>query len=673
MTNYSALASAYTLADVPAAPTLTNVTGSTMDVDVNPNGNPASTTFAIQCSSTNPYDSVWGDLEYVDASGNPSGTAVWRTDAQWGAITVLGLNGGTQYGFHLKARNADLIATAFGPVSYATTGECGNSADCDDGVACTVDTCESGSCANTPDDAFCDNDQFCDGEETCDAVADCQGGTYPCGDQGCDESTDSCMECVIDDDCDDYVFCNGAETCDAGVCQPGGGNPCEPDEFCDEENNMCVAVDALMTCQLSSSEAPASGSVDLDLFLQNAQGLRAYQATIVITRTSGSGEVTVPCPGGVEVDASRTDGVFYGVPGAYSAVDCANLRVSASLLSDCVDVGPDPAYFGNYHLSISADAEVGSTFEVAIIPDPYSFLRDCNNDPIPFAIAPVCTLTVAGAEMSCQLTHENASPGGSVPTEIFLTNAPDLRAYQVSLEVTRLTGTGEVTLGADCAGNCSDCIFVDTSRTDCVFYGLPSVFTGNDCENLRLTALWLDGGVDVGSTPAYLGTFILEVSADAAVDSTFLISTVPDPYSFLRMSNNDPIPFLTQACILTITEGCVEDGECDDGDDCTEDTCDPSNPESGSDGCVHDYQQRLFADIVPLFCPPGCPQPDLNDIICVLNDFGDGSAVNGCGSNDPSESTDLAPCGGDGVIDVDDILYMLDAFGQLFDCPHPCP
>ncbi len=89
--------------------------------------------------------------------------------------------------------------------------------------------------------------------------------------------------------------------------------------------------------------------------------------------------------------------------------------------------------------------------------------------------------------------------------------------------------------------------------------------------------------------------------------------------------------------------------------------------------CVHEYQQQLFADIVASFCPPTCPQPDLDDISCLLDDFSDGPTVDGCGTNDPPESTDLAPCGGDEVLDLDDILAVLDAFAQIYACPHPCP
>jgi hypothetical protein len=56
----------------------------------------------------------------------------------------------------------------------SATGTCqaGNPPDCDDGVVCTVDTCDEVNdiCVNTPDDSACDDGDVCNGIETCDLV-----------------------------------------------------------------------------------------------------------------------------------------------------------------------------------------------------------------------------------------------------------------------------------------------------------------------------------------------------------------------------------------------------------------------------------------------------------------------------------------------------------------------
>jgi len=116
-TAYSAIASAYTLANVPGAPELTNVTTTTIDLNVDPNANPSYTTFAIVCATSDP---IWNGM-YVNATGNPSGSEVWQTDAQWGTITVQGLSPETEYSFQVKARNEDNIETEYGPQSTETT------------------------------------------------------------------------------------------------------------------------------------------------------------------------------------------------------------------------------------------------------------------------------------------------------------------------------------------------------------------------------------------------------------------------------------------------------------------------------------------------------------------------------------------------------------------------
>ncbi|MCH8168177.1 MAG: glycine--tRNA ligase subunit beta, partial [Proteobacteria bacterium] len=125
---------------------------------------------------------------------------------------------------------------------------------CDDGVACTVDTCdETGdTCTNTADDTLCDDGLFCNGAETCDPVLDCQAGTDPCDDgvactvDTCDEGADTCANTADDTLCDDGLFCNGPETCDAALDCQAGIDPCDDGvactvDVCDEVANACEA------------------------------------------------------------------------------------------------------------------------------------------------------------------------------------------------------------------------------------------------------------------------------------------------------------------------------------------------------------------------------------------------------------------------------------------------
>ena len=106
--------------------------------------------------------------------------------------------------------------------------ECLINEDCDDGIACTDDTCVLNLCQFTPNDANCNDDGVDCTTATCDPV------------EGCQNIPDDAL-------CDDGEFCNGVETCDpVEDCQPGTP-PCELPYLCDEFNDQCVLADSIIT------------------------------------------------------------------------------------------------------------------------------------------------------------------------------------------------------------------------------------------------------------------------------------------------------------------------------------------------------------------------------------------------------------------------------------------
>ncbi len=119
--------------------------------------------------------------------------------------------------------------------------------DCDDGVACTVDSCDEAAdaCNNSPDDGVCDNGLFCDGAEVCDTALGCQNAPpidcddgVGCTADACNEATDSCDNVADDAVCDNGLFCDGAETCDPVLDCQDGPDPC----FfgCDDGADVCI-------------------------------------------------------------------------------------------------------------------------------------------------------------------------------------------------------------------------------------------------------------------------------------------------------------------------------------------------------------------------------------------------------------------------------------------------
>jgi hypothetical protein len=123
------------------------------------------------------------------------------------------------------------FAFFFGACSEGTSSPCG---DCDDGVACTVDSCneETEQCEHQPDDSRCAQD------ETCHPQNGCQPGQI----------------CTGDANCDDRQYCNGAEKCVDGQCQAGTPVNCADsvdctDDICDEDMNVCVNLPNDAKCE----------------------------------------------------------------------------------------------------------------------------------------------------------------------------------------------------------------------------------------------------------------------------------------------------------------------------------------------------------------------------------------------------------------------------------------
>ncbi len=133
-------------------------------------------------------------------------------------------------------------------------GACGGGTplDCSDGISCTDDSCDEGAdtCVNSANNANCDNGIFCDGAEVCDPTLDCQAGTpIDCNDgvgctvDSCNEGSNSCDNVPDDTFCpDDGLFCNGMEFCDPTLDCSSTGDPCAPGQSCNETTDVCEDV-----------------------------------------------------------------------------------------------------------------------------------------------------------------------------------------------------------------------------------------------------------------------------------------------------------------------------------------------------------------------------------------------------------------------------------------------
>lgn len=154
--------------------------------------------------------------------------------------------------------------------------QCTRQQDCDDGIACTDETCVFGGvCERTANDRLCPMGQRCFIGRGCAAGNSCMrnedcNDSVPCTRDVCsaggvcqnirDDSrctpgqrcsyTLDCVEpgrCGTDPDCDDGRFCNGPERCTMGMCAAGTAPNCSDGDMCtgdvcNEAMRMCEHV-----------------------------------------------------------------------------------------------------------------------------------------------------------------------------------------------------------------------------------------------------------------------------------------------------------------------------------------------------------------------------------------------------------------------------------------------
>lgn len=169
--------------------------------------------------------------------------------------------------------------------SSADGGTCARQADCDDGIACTEETCVFGGvCERTANDRLCPMGQRCflgrgcAAGSSCTSNAECNDNVEctrdVCGAGGvCQNIRDdsrctagqrcsytlNCVEpgrCGTDPDCDDGRFCNGVERCASGTCGAGSAPDCSDGDMCTGD----VCNESMRTCEHVMLN-PCGGSV----------------------------------------------------------------------------------------------------------------------------------------------------------------------------------------------------------------------------------------------------------------------------------------------------------------------------------------------------------------------------------------------------------------------------
>lgn len=226
-------------------------------------------------------------------------------------------------------------------------GPCEDDAQCDDGISCTSDRCDSNlqRCRHSPDDAPCSDDLYCNGEEVCDPKLGCRGGppvscadADPCTIDTCVEKTHSCSRVPRDADGDgDPIWnCPGGGDCNdldpsvsstaPEVCNNGVDDDC--DGQVDEKDCVSPAHDVCKT-SLPISE---SGFISLSLAATRLD----YPTDCAPAGQSGLGDVVVTfqVPSGPPQDidiVAQSDGAMVSLASAPHCGDVAGVECVASV------------------------------------------------------------------------------------------------------------------------------------------------------------------------------------------------------------------------------------------------------------------------------------------------------------------------------------------------------
>ncbi len=352
----------------------------------------------------------------VQADGN------WDLEHNWNSGDSTDLWSAPGYTECGPDTNPDTGWWAGDPSGYAVTNISNSSsvmtfdfsrcqpANCSDDNVCTDDVCNGGVCEYTNNSLPCTDGSFCSGAETCGGGA-CLPGTPPCQPdvEVCSESAQQCFPapgacCAPDGSCamGSLYDCGSA----AGFFY-GPGVDCA-----DILDPTCTPTSTRLNIEAASiAAAPAGGSLDVEIQIENVTDLALYQATIAITPLSGTGTLTVDCSActggenepacGVRIDTSRPDYVFDGLTDL-AAVSCDVSALGALALDGGATVTAAPAYLGEFTLWVSPDAMPGSQFEVAIAnAADVTFIEDSNDGTLRYLPGSSLIVTVVDPS-ACQ-------------------------------------------------------------------------------------------------------------------------------------------------------------------------------------------------------------------------------------------------------------------------------
>jgi len=434
---------------------------------------------------------------------------------------------------------------------------------CDDGIACTLDSCNVGTdvCDNLPDDTACDDGLFCNGAELCDMVQGCDRGADPCPDEQCDESGDACVACLVDLDCDDGDACT-MDSCDAGNTCHNGSLDCDDGDSC--TTDTCDAGTGCANDAVDCNDGDACTTDTCDAL-------------------TGCANDTVDCNDG---DACTTDSCDAATGCANDTVDCddddACTTDSCDTATGCAN-DPVSCDDGDACTADACDAAAGCANDAVSCDDADACTTDscdaatgCANDTVDCDDGDACTADTCDAVTGCANDVVSCDDADACTTDS-CDAVTGCRHAPVDCSDADACTVNTCDALAGCTSDPLDCDDADACTTDscepasgCA-HASVSCDDGDECTT---------DACDVASGCQY-GVVDCD-DADACTADGCDAATGCE-YGPVDCSDGDACTI--DAC--DVAAGC-EYGlvDCDDGDACTADSCDPAAGCGNVDVCI---------------------------------------------------------------------------------------
>jgi hypothetical protein len=377
-------------------------------------------------------------------SSNPREVLVFQGDAD---ATV---EGGLQADAGARDAPAEADPTLGGP--------CVDDAQCDDGIKCTYDSCDMmlQRCRHIPDDAQCDDGVFCNGKEVCVVGHGCESGppvTCEDGDactiDSCVESSKTCRHAPrdLDQDGDPDRHCTGGHDCDdldptvsslhAEVCANHKDDNCNG--LVDE--TPCVSP-AGATCT-SAVAVGGAGTYALSTVGAN----KTFATSCSVPNPSAGRDVVaaVTVPAGPNVDLEVWATSTIGVPIAVAVdgtcgVGASELACGSGGGASSVRARARNVAAGRYYMVVTTQSESDVELKVVLLtPTPKATNVDCATAA---ALQPGVTTTVSIVDPPHDLPSACTSVTGELTYAVTLTQPQDVSVYTSTIQ-----GSGSPVVG----------------------------------------------------------------------------------------------------------------------------------------------------------------------------------------------------------------------------------